>query len=141
MTGSTLAAVVTFFIREPLIRIVLGGGAFSEEAISKTSAMLGMFTLAMPTESLRHLLARAFYATKNTAIPVSTSLLGLVVAIGGGFLLAPSLNILAIPVAFSVASLVEVIILIAILPHHLKKLPSKPKIDLELNPHQNNTPV
>src|SRR3989338_6811681 len=40
LAGSTLAAIITFFIREPLIRIVLGGGAFGEEAILRTSAML-----------------------------------------------------------------------------------------------------
>lgn len=134
--GSTLAAIVTFIIREPLIRLVLGGGAFSEEAIARTATMLGAFTLAMPTESLRHLLARAFYATKNTVIPVVLSIIGLVIAIGGGYLLRPSLDILAIPIAFSAASLVELIFLIVLLPHRLKKLPSAPQFDAELDPHQ-----
>ncbi|MDP3696507.1 MAG: murein biosynthesis integral membrane protein MurJ [Candidatus Taylorbacteria bacterium] len=135
--GSTLAAIVTFFIREPLIRIVLGGGNFSEEAIIRTATMLGAFTLAMPTESLRHLLARAFYATKNTIIPVVLNILGLVIAIGGAYLLAPKFDILSIPIAFATASLVELIFLIALLPHRLKKLPSTPQIDTEFDPHQN----
>lgn len=136
LVGSTLAAIITFIIREPLIRIVLGGGAFSEEAISRTATMLGVFTLAMPTESLRHLLARAFYATKNTTIPVIFSVIGLIIAIGGGYLLKPSLDIIAIPVAFSIASLVELIFLILLLPHRLKKLPSAPQLDTETDPHQ-----
>src|SRR3989344_1255630 len=135
--GSTLAAIITFLIREPLIRIVLGGGAFSEEAILKTAAMLGMFTLAMPTESLRHLFARAFYATKNTIIPVVLSILGLAIAIGGGYLLSPRFGILSIPISFSLASFIELIFLITLLPYQLKKLPSSPQIDLELDPHQN----
>src|SRR3990167_2926928 len=122
--GSTLAAIITFLIREPLIRIVLGGGAFSEEAILKTAAMLGMFTLAMPTESLRHLFARAFYATKNTIIPVVLSILGLAIAIGGGYLLSPRFGILSIPISFSLASFIELIFLITLLPYQLKKLPS-----------------
>src|SRR3989344_5216844 len=135
--GSTLAAIITFLIREPLIRIVLGGGAFSEEAILKTAAMLGMFTLAIPTESLRHLFARAFYATKNTIIPVVLSILGLAIAIGGGYLLSPRFGILSIPISFSLASFIELIFLITLLPYQLKKLPSSPQIDLELDPHQN----
>ena len=98
--------------------------------------MLGVFTLAMPTESLVHLLARAFYATKNTVIPVVMSILGLIIAIGGGYLLRPSLDILAIPVAFSAASLFELIFLIILLPHRLKKLPLTLQIDSELDPHQ-----
>lgn len=134
--GSTLAAIVTFIIREPLIRIVLGGGNFGEEAIIRTATMLGVFTLAMPTESLRHLLARAFYATKNTVIPVVMSVIGLIIAIGGGYLLSPRFGILSIPIAFSLASLVELIFLMLLLPHRLKQLPPSPQIDSELDPYQ-----
>ena len=134
--GSVLAALVTFLIREPLIRIVLGGGNFTEDAIKRTATMLGVFTLAMPTESLRHLLARAFYATKNTTVPVVLSIIGLGIAVGGGYLLAPSLNILAIPIAFSTASLIELIFLMLLLPYRLKRLPSAPQVDGELDPHQ-----
>lgn len=127
--GSSLAAVVTFLIREPLIRLVLGGGAFSEEAIARTASMLGVFTLAMPTESLRHLFARAFYATKNTAVPVVLNIFGLGIAIGGGYLLSSRLGILSIPVAFSAASLAELICLMILLPRRIKRLPPSPQID------------
>ena len=133
--GSTLAAVITFLIREPLIRIVLGGGAFSEEAITRTATMLGVFTLAIPTESLRHLLARAFYATKNTIIPVIMSILGLIIAIGGGYLLKPSLDILAIPISFALASLIEVVFLLILLPRRLNQLPKMSQQDFETDPH------
>jgi len=136
LCGSTLAAIATFFIREPLIRIILGGGAFDEEAIMRTATMLGLFTLAIPTESLRHLLARAFYATKNTVIPVVMSILGLIIAIGGGYLLLPTFEILAIPLAFFAASLIELIFLIILLPRRLKKFTSAPSLNIELNPHQ-----
>ena len=134
--GSVLAAIVTFIIKEPLIRLVLGGGAFTEEAIKRTALTLGIFTLAMPTESLVHLLARAFYATKNTVVPVIMSVIGLIIAIGGGYLLAPYLDILAIPIAFALASLIEVIFLLVLLPRRLRKLPSAPLADTELDPHQ-----
>lgn len=147
--GSTFAAIVTFLIKEPLIRIILGGGNFTEEAIVKTAATLGFFTLAMPTESLVHLLARAFYATKNTVIPVVMSIIGLIIAVGGGYLLKPYFDIFSIPLAFFAASLVEVILLLILLPHQLrvlpkskdegeKKIPSVSQIDLELDPHQQN---
>lgn len=127
--GSSLAAVVIFLIREPLIRLVLGGGAFSEEAIARTAAMLGAFSLAMPTESLRHLFARAFYATKNTAVPVVLNIIGLGIAIGGGYMFSPRFGLLSIPVAFSLASLTELIFLMLLLPRRLKKLPLSPQAD------------
>ena len=135
LAGSVLAAIATFIIKEPLIRLVLGGGAFTEEAILKTSTMLGLFTLAIPTESLRHLLARAFYATKNTTTPVVMSVIGLIIAIGGGYLLRPTFDILAIPIAFSIASLVELIFLVALLPRRLKYLSKIQQQDFEPDPH------
>ncbi|MBI2064485.1 MAG: hypothetical protein HYT62_00305, partial [Candidatus Yanofskybacteria bacterium] len=136
LAGSSLVAVITFFIKEPLIRIVLGGGAFSEEAIKRTATMLGVFTLAMPTESLRHLLARAFYATKNTLVPVVLNIIGLAIAIGGGYLLAPKLDILSIPIAFSIASFTELIFLLVLLPHRLKKISTPSLLETEFDPHQ-----
>lgn len=135
--GSVFAAIVTFIIKEPLIRLVLGGGNFDEDAIKKTALTLGVFTLAMPTESLIHLLARAFYATKNTVIPVIMSIIGLIVAIGGGYLLKSSLGILSIPTAFALASLIEVIFLLVLLPRRLRQLPSTPPpVEIGLDPHQ-----
>lgn len=122
--GSTLAAIIIFLLREPLVRIVLGGGAFDKEAIERTALTLGVFTLAMPTESLIHLLARAFYATKNTITPVVMSILGFVIAIGGGYVFLPYLDILAIPFSFFAASLAELIILMILLPKRISQLPN-----------------
>src|SRR4030042_1390852 len=68
LAGSVLAAVIIYIIREPLIGIFLGGGAFQSADVKKTAAVLGMFCLSIPTEALVHLFARAFYATKNTTI-------------------------------------------------------------------------
>jgi len=134
--GSTVAAIFTFIIREPLIRMVLGGGNFTEEAMSKTATTLGMLTLAIPTESLVHLLARAFYATKNTTIPVVISIIGLIIAISGGYFLAPSIGIASIPLSFFAASFIEVLLLLILLPSRLKQLPSHLEIDIELGQHQ-----
>ncbi len=134
--GSVFCAVVTFIIREPLIRLVLGGGRFDEKAIARTAMTLGIFTLGIPTESIIHLLARAFYATKNTVIPVIMSVIGLIIAIGVGYLLLPSLDILAIPVAFALASTTEMLFLIILLPYRIRQLPQSPLTDTELDPHR-----
>ena len=120
--GSVLSAIVLFLIREPFFRIVLGGGAFDEHAIARMAIVLGVFTLAMPTESLVHLLARAFYATKNTLIPVIISILGLCIAIGGAVILTPRYGIVALPFSFFLASLTELILLLTLLPRRLRKM-------------------
>lgn len=135
--GSSLAALVTFIIKEPLIELVLGGGNFTDEAIRRTALTLGFFTLAIPVESLRHLLARAFYATKNTITPVIMSIIGLTIAVGGGYLLKPALGITAIPISFALASFIEVVLLLALLPRRLRQLPGPVSpAPIELDPHQ-----
>jgi putative peptidoglycan lipid II flippase len=119
---SALSAVAIFFIRRPLIEIFLGGGAFDEEAISRTAMILGVFCLSIPTEALVHLLARAFYATKNTTIPVATSLLGIIIAIPGGYFLSHTYGLVALPFAFFLGSAFELIILGLLLPRQVWKI-------------------
>lgn len=108
---SIAAALVTFLIKEPLVRLALGGGAFKASDIVRTSATLGMFALAIPTESSIQLLARAFYATKNTIIPVALSIVGFIISVGSAYLLVPRFEILALPLGFFIGSAVELILL------------------------------
>lgn len=120
--GSVLAAGIIFIIREPLIKIVLGGGAFQQESILRTALTLGIFTLAIPTESLVQLMARAFYATKNTIIPVMFSIVGFVISVSTAFYLVPRLDIVALPLAFFLASFTELILFLIFTPIRLKKM-------------------
>jgi len=119
---SLLAAVFIYFIREPLIRTLLGGGEFQNKNIQRTAAALGIFCLSIPTDALIHLLAMTFYATKNTTIPVAVSILGIIVAIPGGFFLSRSWGIAALPFAFFLGSALKLVILLALLPSRLKKI-------------------
>lgn len=120
--SGTLAALVMFAVRRPLIALLLGGGAFSAEDIERTALTLGVFTLAIPTEALMHLLARSFYAMQNTMIPVTVSLTGLAIALGAGLALSPQLGILALPLSFFFASLLRVATLWILLPRYIRKL-------------------
>lgn len=119
---SIFAAIVTFLIKEPLVRVALGGGAFQESDIVRTAATLGMFTLAIPTEASIQLLARAFYATKNTIIPVVLSIVGFIIAVGSAYLLVPKYEILAMPLGFFIGSAVELILLILLITFRTKQL-------------------
>jgi putative peptidoglycan lipid II flippase len=119
---SLFAAVIVYLIREPLIAILLGGGQFQGEDIRRTATILGVFCLSIPTEALVHLMARAFYATKNTTIPVAVSILGIIIAIPGGYYLSLTYGLAALPFAFFLGSFVELLILIALLPYRLRKV-------------------
>lgn len=104
---SSVAAIVLYLIREPLIMALLGGGSFDSTAVARTGAVLGVFCLAIPTESMSHLLARAFYARENTLTPVIFSVLALGVAAGVAWMLLPAMGLLALPIGFFAGSLLK----------------------------------
>ncbi len=89
------------------IKILLGGGKFVGESITRTATALAFFSLSIPTESLIHLFARSFYALKNTTIPVIMSITGLTISVTIAHLLAPSYGLVAIPIGFFAGTLVE----------------------------------
>jgi putative peptidoglycan lipid II flippase len=134
--SSLAAALVTFWIREPLVRLALGGGAFTASDIARTATVLGVFALAIPAEASTQLLARAFYATKNTIIPVVSSVIGFIIAVGSAYLLVPHYGILAMPLGFFVGSVVKLILLIVLIFSRTNKLfppvSEKEKVALEL---------
>lgn len=121
-SGSLAAALFIFLVREPLIALVFGGGAFTEDNIRTTALTLGFFTLAIPTESLSHLLARAFYATKNTLVPVLIGIASFAVTLAFAWMFTARMGIIALPIAFFCGSLVKLSLLILVLPSFLRKL-------------------
>lgn len=107
LLASGAAALVVFAIRQPLVALLLGGGAFDKEAVARTALTLGFFCLSIPTESLSHLFARAFYATKNTTIPVAFSVVSLLVAGSSAYLLLGRFGIIGLPLGFFLGSFVK----------------------------------
>lgn len=120
--GSVLAALFIFLVREPLVALVFGGGAFSQTDVQDTALVLGFFTLAIPPESLSHLLARGFYATKNTLVPVLIGVANFIIAISLAGLLTPKIGIIAVPLAFFGGSIFKLLFLSLLLPSHIRKM-------------------
>jgi putative peptidoglycan lipid II flippase len=108
-------AIGLFFFGGIAIRILLGGGRFDDESILRTSLVLSAFALSIPTESLVSLFARAFYALKNTIIPVAFSVLNLAISVAFAYIRAPEIGVVAIPYGFFLGSLTELLFLILIL--------------------------
>lgn len=121
LLSSMAAALFVFVIRRPLVALLLGGGAFDEAAVARTALTLGIFCLAIPTESLSHLLARAFYAMKNTLIPVVLSVASLVIASGSAYFLTKTMGIVGLPLGFFLGSLVKTIGLYVLFLHRVNR--------------------
>lgn len=116
------SAIGLYFLSDIPIRLFLGGGKFSHEDILRTATVLSAFALSIPTESTVSLLARCFYALKNTIIPVVFSVINLTISITFAFYKSKTLGIVAIPYGFFLGSFVEVAMLSLILRRKLKKL-------------------
>jgi putative peptidoglycan lipid II flippase len=110
-------------------RLVLGlyrGGAFDEADLNATVAVLSIFAIAVPLESLTLLLSRAIYATRHTLMQVAATLLAFATTIGVTVLLAPRLEILAIPVGFTAGMAVKALLLALVLAWRLQRFRPEP---------------
>jgi putative peptidoglycan lipid II flippase len=106
--GAALGLVV---LGELVIRTLFGGGAFGADDVALTAAVLSAFALSVPLESLAHLLNRAIFATHNTLLQVLASLASLGVTVVATLLLLPSVEILAIPLGFTIGQVAKVVLL------------------------------
>ncbi len=124
-----LAAILLVAVGGLAIRILLGGGAFDEADIARTAGVLGVFALAIPLESMTHLLSRAVYATHETLLPSIASVVGFVVTVIVAESLVGSIGILAIPGSFAAGMGVKVLILAVVLVPRMARIgrtPSRP---------------
>ena len=116
------AAIIIYLFNTLIIKTFLGGGAFDEKAVLDTAMILGFFALSVPLESLSHLLARAFYATKNTAWPVGASFLALIITVLTANYLSPQMGIASIPLAFAAGNAAKIGLLGMLLPARIRKI-------------------
>jgi putative peptidoglycan lipid II flippase len=124
---STGAAIGLFVLSGLAIRVLLGGEAFDEEDVARTTSILAVFAIAVPLESLTHLLSRALYATRNTILPTLASVAGFVSIVLAADRLAPSIGLAAIPIGFGVGMAVKVAILSAALAPRMASIGRAPE--------------
>jgi putative peptidoglycan lipid II flippase len=119
---SGLSALVFLFFGETIIRVFFGGGRFTEQDVIRTGKLLSIFALAIPAESFIHLIARSFYALKDTWTPLFVTLPGLVVIAIFAKKLIPLMALNALPFSFFIVLTAEVGILTFILLKKLRRL-------------------
>lgn len=129
-------SALAFILRVHVVRVVIGQGGLSWDETRLTAASLGLFVLTLAFQGLAPLLARAFYALKNTLVPVLVSFVALAVNLASVFALKAALGttagkatawlwlgiyalddvrVLSLAMAFSIASFVQVVLLLLIL--------------------------
>ncbi len=123
--------VLFFLLRNEITNVLLHTGAFSSNDVKITATLIGIFCIGIPFQSLIPLLSRAFFALHNTITPVVINLISVGINISLALFLIKNFQvldyfnipgdkrILALPLAFSLAGILNVILLTLFL---LKKI-------------------
>ena len=121
--------VVFILLRAQIVRLVLGSGKFDWQDTILTMETLGIFAISLIAQSVLPLIVRAFYAIENTVIPFLVAVFSTAVNIALSYLLincpvpsifhnylqSKTLGVLGLALAFSIANIVQLFLLWAIL--------------------------
>lgn len=123
----TLPLSVLFIVlRIPLIRLFFGASRFDWAATVDTGRTLAYFSVSIAAQSLIYLLARGFYAHKDTKTPLIITILTVVINIllSYIFVLQIHLPIFFLAFAFSIANILAALLLFFLLDKKIT-LPKK----------------
>ncbi|MBI4709094.1 MAG: murein biosynthesis integral membrane protein MurJ [Candidatus Portnoybacteria bacterium] len=79
-------AILTFVFRAQIVRLIIGARNLSWDETRLAAATLAVFASSFIFQGIAPLLSRAFFALKNTVIPLIISLVSIVVNIGSTYL-------------------------------------------------------
>jgi putative peptidoglycan lipid II flippase len=122
-------SVFILLLRAQLVRVILGSGQFNWEDTVLTFETLGFLTISLFAQCLIPLLARSFYAIQNTKIPFYVALASEAVNIALVILLIGKYQVAGLAIAFSSASIVNMLLLFIILRKKMGNLDEKNIVD------------
>jgi len=96
--------IVFILLRAQIVRLILGSGKFGWEDTRMTALTLGFFATSLIAQALIPLLARAFYALKNTKTPMYIAICSAVVSIALAYPFSRLIGVAGLALAFSVGS-------------------------------------
>ena len=108
-------AALTIVLRTEIVTLLFGYGRFDERGVALTAAVLMCLSFALASESLIAILARAFYANRDTLTPVLAAVLAVVLNVSLAIVLVGPLGLAGVGVAIAVGSWVEVGMLLVVL--------------------------
>ncbi len=109
-------------VATPVMTLLFGYGRMTAGEVGRTAAVLAAFLVALPSESAIVVLARAFYALRDTRTPVAAALLAVVISIAISVVAGPRLGPPGLAIAIAIASWVEALLLLVLLGGRLPTL-------------------
>ena len=107
--------IVMIVLRRPIVHLLFQYGDFDEAAREATALAFLFYSLGLGGHALVQILARAYYATKDTTTPLVTTVVYVIANVALAVALAPELGINGLALANSIATLVEAALLLFIL--------------------------
>lgn len=110
-------SILILVLRIPIVRLVYGADKFDWSATVLTGHILAFLSLSIFAQALIVLFYRAFYALHNALIPLVVSFIStvLLIFLGYYFVMVYRMNIESIAFAFTLANILQLIILIILL--------------------------
>lgn len=104
-------SIIIMLLRAQIVRVVLGTGEFNWSATVNTADALALFSLSLFAQSLIPLFTRAFYALANTKTPFIIGVIAELLTIIASLLLMKPLGVAGLALAFSLGSIINLVIL------------------------------
>ncbi len=104
-------SILIIVLRAQIVRVVLGSGAFDWNDTILTANTLGYFAVSIFAQGLIPLLARSFYAFEDTKTPMIISIFSIIINIILSLILATKYAVLGLAIAFSISSVINMILL------------------------------
>ncbi|MDP9483187.1 MAG: murein biosynthesis integral membrane protein MurJ [Chloroflexota bacterium] len=108
-------AGLTVVLRTEIVTVLFGYGRFDQRGVDLTATVLVVLAFALASESLIAILARAFYAGRDTLTPVIAAVLAVVLNVSLSIALVGRLELAGIGLAIVVGSWAEVVYLLVVL--------------------------
>ena len=109
------STVLILTLRAQIVRVILGTGNFGWEDTILTIDTLSFFSISLFAQALIPVLIRIFYARHNSKTPFFVGLVSVAVNVVLSFYLSKTLGVAGLALAFSVASIINFVLLWIIL--------------------------
>ena len=99
--------IVFLLLRAQIVRVILGTGQFDWNDTFLTAQCLAFFSISIFAQSLTPMLARSFYALKNTWTPFTISIVSTLVNLGAGLYATPRYGIVGLVAGYSLSMIIQ----------------------------------
>ena len=114
-------AVIGMVLRTQAVGLLFNYGRFSERGVELTAGVLLVLLIALPPEAMIAILARAFYANRDTVTPVVAAILAVLINVTFGIVAVTQLGLELPGIALGIAlgAWAEALLLVAVLDRRM----------------------